>query len=181
MNRKSLTSMASLGMLGLLIISSCTIPVAPIVSDPDTPSILIPVEPVSVVLDVEGPIRLNEPVSVTITVLPNVDLPGVDAVLNVPSSTVDILGPSQWKIGDLIANQASQVTSTLVFRAEGQYQVIAGVHNWQGVDRSTSIRLAVTAEGGVINPTPLPGGTPVPAHAASGESGQPTQTQMAAP
>lgn len=107
-------------------------------------------------VDVDGTIGLNQPVSVTISVTTRQPIADLEIGLEVSPASAQIEGEKFWPVGDVPANHTVQVTSTILFPSEAEYLIVAGVHNPMGMAYNTSVRLAVTAQGGTINVQPEP-------------------------
>lgn len=112
-------------------------------------------------LQLEHPIRLNEPVTVTITVQTQEDVTGLIVTLAyLPYLPMVIEGERQWTV-DVQAHRQTTVNTTVRFTEEGNYELYADAHDThKGFVVSDSQRVHVTRAGATINP-PSPKTPPV--------------------
>lgn len=111
-------------------------------------------------LQLEHPIRLNEPVTVTITIQSQEDVSQLKVYLVTIDPGVVIEGERQWTV-DVQAHRQTTVSTTVRFTEEGNYQLYAQAHDThKGFVVSDSQRLHVTRAGATINP-PSPKTPPV--------------------
>ncbi len=102
-------------------------------------------------IELQEPIRMNEPVGVTIVVKSKRDLSGLEVVLW--SSDPDIVadGESEWVI-DIKAGESRQFSTTIQFPKEGSFSVDAGVLYPVGRMVQDYVPVRITALGGTTYP-----------------------------
>ena len=113
-------------------------------------------------LELAEPIRVNEPVQVTITVETQEDVPGLKISLWFSDPDIVVDGESIWVV-DAKANVPMQFSTTIRFpRGEGYYRVHAGAQDFVGQLLVQDVaRVRMTALGGTLNP-PSEGDTRTP-------------------
>ncbi len=124
------------------------------------------------------PIRLNEPVPVTITVQPQEDILGLKISLATLPTNIPVEGDRQWT-ADAQAQQTITVRGTVRFIQEGLFYVYGQAYNpRRGGVATDSVRVLLTRVGGTIylpgtplpitpglGPTAVPGFPPTPTRA----------------
>lgn len=127
-------------------------------------------------IEVAEPIRWGEPVTVMIVTTTDKDISDLGISIFVyPPNAVVVEGPENWEreakkgavyeggAGWRVTTKASQpITFTRIVHLpypEGTYEIMASVTTIQGMRVTDSVRIYLTREGGVVNPTPavLPG------------------------
>lgn len=109
-------------------------------------------------VQVQEPIRFNQPVKVRINFRTNDDIPELKVYLELHQPSVLVDGQREWAVRTR-AQQDVVVQSTLRFTEEGLFQIFATVHDRsRGASVSHSQYVLITRAGGTVY---LPG-TPLP-------------------
>ncbi len=107
---------------------------------------------VCIQVTVAEPVRINQPVQVTMTVETDQDIP--NAHLSIESSDahwVQANGPTSWDL-DIKAHEPVSKTAALVFTHESLY-LVDGYVTTVSLNEVNSANILITNEGGVVNPT----------------------------
>jgi hypothetical protein len=108
---------------------------------------------ICVELKLSEPIRLNEPVNLTMTVTSDHDELGLVLSLGfAPEDVILIDGQRLWNV-DLLANQPIQVSTVLRFPREGYFGIIGGVLTREGFTVNENIDVSLTNTSYTLNPT----------------------------
>jgi hypothetical protein len=116
-------------------------------------------EGLCVKIDVAEPIRWEEPIGVTVTVTAEKDISNLQVSLT-SYPPVSIEDQGKWvEEGmrtnvNVTANRPLVIVRKVRLPTEGTFELIAGVYTPNLPYVSDSVRIYLTREGGVVNPTP---------------------------
>jgi hypothetical protein len=110
-------------------------------------------------IQLSEPIRFNEPVTATITVETDQDIPQIGISLWADYGVL-VEKPNTWR-AEAKSHQPLIFTGTVRFTIEGYPTVLASVGTPSGVNVADSIGVYITRAGGTANPT-IPSGTHAP-------------------
>ncbi len=147
---KHLSRLPWLTLVGVLVLASCQ---SSIVSDEMRCR-----GGFCVRVQIQEPVRLNEPVTVAITARTNDDVPGTTVTLERYDPSINIEGPSEWTLSTR-AQQLATVKGVIRFTQEGIFEIVGVVHApSRGAPVADSQYVRVTSSGATIytSGTPLP-------------------------
>jgi hypothetical protein len=133
-------------------------------------------------VQIEHPIRFNEPVTVNIGFRTTEDVPRLRVSLQASHPSVRIEGRREWSI-DTRAQQDMTLSTTVRFTEEGTFEIFATVHAPSlGVPVTDSQYVRITRAGGEAGVTPeRKQGTPFLVPSVATLSPQPTPSRTATP
>ena len=108
---------------------------------------------ICVVLKLSEPIRVNEPVTLTMTVTTEQDEPELQLGLAFSTENlISVEGQRQWTV-DTKAHQPVQVSTVLRFPSEGVWGIVGGALTQKGRSVADSLNVEITSTGYTFNPT----------------------------